>query len=300
MNPETPLLQAGTARALLNPQTGGTILRYWNEGKGGATEWLRAGPLEGADFRAPGRMGCYPLVPYSNRIRNGRFRFAGREIALPLNFGDHPHSIHGHGWQAPWNVVARSEDEVTLEYHHPPDAWPFAYRARQMFRLEPTRLSVTLTLENLGAEPMPAGLGFHPYFPRTPLTRLTAAVDQVWFTDLEVMPIHRAPPPPEWDLNRGLLVDRVLLDNVFTGWKRGAAIEWPERRCRLTVAGSEGFGFLVVYTPRGRQHFCAEPVSHATDAFNRAAAGEPDTGMRVLAPGENWAVTMELRPEQLD
>jgi aldose 1-epimerase len=95
------------------------------------------------------------------------------------------------------------------------------------------------------------------------------------------------------------VVDRVALDNAFTGWKRSAAIEWPERKCRLTMTGGDGLDFLVVYTPPGERFFCAEPVSHCTDAFNRAEAGERDTGMRALAPGESWTVTMGLRPEVL-
>jgi aldose 1-epimerase len=300
MNLHDVCLQAGDARLLLSPRTGGSIARYWWGRAGGEIDWLRPGPGAASANLDPGAMGCFPLVPYSNRIRNGRFRFGGREVALPLNFGDHPHSIHGHGWQAPWKTVSRAENESTLEFHHPADAWPFEYRARQSFRLVSTHLSVTLTVENLGGTTMPAGLGFHPYFPRTPGTRLTAAVDQVWLTDREVMPARRVAPPPDWDLNRGMMVDRVALDNVFTVWKRRASIEWPERKCRLTITGGDGMDFLVVYTPRAQPFFCAEPVSHCTDAFNRVAAGERDTGMRELAPGESWAVTMELRPEVLD
>ena len=295
-NPDLEL-RAGDTRAVLAPEVGATIVRYWSEGKAGPLHWLRPGPLGGGTPRRPGEMGCYPLVPYSNRIRNGKFRFGGREIALPLNFGDHPHSIHGQGWQSSWSAVSHTESEAALEYRHAPDAWPWEYRARMNFRLAPQRLSVTLSLENLSTSPMPAGLGFHPYYPRTPLTSLTADVEQVWLTDQEVMPVRREAPPPEWDLRKGLRVESAVMDNGFTGWKRKAVVDWPEEKRRLTLTGGDGLEFLVVYTPKGRANFCAEPVSHCTDAFNRAEAGERDTGMRVLAPGEGWTVEIGLQAE---
>jgi aldose 1-epimerase len=52
-----------------------------------------------------------------------------------------------------------------------------------------------------------------------------------------------------------------------------------------------------VYTPPGQSFFCAEPVSHITDAFNLAAAGQADTGMLTLAPGETARVALTLTPE---
>jgi aldose 1-epimerase len=297
MNPEPVTLHAGDARLILVPEVGGSIARYWSETAGGDLEWLRPGVKDGQAGTTPNTMSCYPLVPYSNRIRHGRFRFGGRDVALPLNFGDHPHSIHGQGWQSAWRVSTSSATRAVLEYQHAPDAWPWEYLSRLEYRLDPAALQVTLSLENRSDTPMPAGLGYHPYFPRTPETRLTASVEQVWLTDHEVMPTRRVPPPPEWNLGAGIRVNQAVLDNGFTGWKRVARIEWPEQRRRLTLTGGEGLEFLVVYTPKDRPYFCAEPVSHCTDAFNCAAQGERDTGMRELAPGQSWPVTMRLEPE---
>ena len=54
---------------------------------------------------------------------------------------------------------------------------------------------------------------------------------------------------------------------------------------------------LVVYTPPDEAFFCAEPVSHITEAFNLEAAGRPDTGMLSLVPGESARAVMSLTPE---
>ena len=94
-------------------------------------------------------------------------------------------------------------------------------------------------------------------------------------------------------------MDRVALDNAFVGWDGRAVIAWPERGVQLRLGARGPLGTLVVYTPPGESFFCAEPVSHITDAFNLAAAGRTDTGMLTLAPGESVRVSLALVPETL-
>ena len=74
-------------------------------------------------------------------------------------------------------------------------------------------------------------------------------------------------------------------------------LEWPERDARLTLRASEALRFLVIFTPKGEDFFCVEPVSHCTDAFNMAASGVEETGMAVLAPSAELSATVTLSPE---
>jgi aldose 1-epimerase len=112
------------------------------------------------------------------------------------------------------------------------------------------------------------------------------------------MPTALAPPETGADLSRGIAVDTARLDNCFVGWGHRALVEWPERGARLVMTAEPPLDYLVVFTPRGRRFFCAEPVSHVTDAFNLAEAGHPDTGRRVLGPGETLSSTITLIPER--
>ncbi|CAN5706558.1 hypothetical protein BH11PSE6_BH11PSE6_00450 [soil metagenome] len=74
----------------------------------------------------PLQSACFPLVPYANRIAGGRFSFGGRDIRLPLNFGDHPNTLHGFGWQRPWDVVEVAPDRARLtQVHDGGDGWPW-------------------------------------------------------------------------------------------------------------------------------------------------------------------------------
>ena len=287
-------LHAGRARLGVAPAIGGSIAHYrWVDGER-TLDWLR--PAADADIAAgtADRLACFPLVPFSNRIRAGRFTFGGRAIQLPLNRWPQPHAVHGHGWQAAWNVVERAEDGLAIEYLHPAGAWPFTYLARQVFALDDAELRVTLAIENRGGETMPVGVGLHPYFPRTPRCRLSAQVAAMWATDAEVMPTTLVDADP--NLATGLPVAATVLDNAFTGWQRHAVIDWPERRAALALDADSPLGFLVVYSPAGENFFCAEPVSHCTDAFNLAAQGRTDTGMLTLAPGASLETAVRFRP----
>src|SRR6476469_9371793 len=70
----------------------------------------------------PQALACFPLVPYCNRIDQGRFRWGGRQYQLARNFGDHPHTIHGIGWQRAWAIAEAAADTATLVLDHAPDA----------------------------------------------------------------------------------------------------------------------------------------------------------------------------------
>ena len=285
-------LRADRAGLVLAPAAGGSVVRYWIDGDAAPLDLLRpwTAPREGDPFDAA----AFPLVPYSNRLRAGRFSFQGRRVALPLNRPPEHHSIHGQGWQVGWTPLEVRGHEATLEYRHAADSWPWAYRATQRFVLAPESLAVALTLTNESASTMPAGLGWHPYFRGTPGTSLTADVQAMWQTDDEVMPTTLSAPWPGADPTRGVTVDAVALDNCFVGWRHRAVIVRPEEGVRLTMTAQAPLDFLVIYTPSRRTFFCVERVSHVTDAFNLAAAGRSDTGMRILEPGETLRATVTL------
>jgi aldose 1-epimerase len=105
-------------------------------------------------------------------------------------------------------------------------------------------------------------------------------------------------PQPGADPRKGLDLDRVELDNVFTGWRRRAEIVWPEAGAAMAIEGDPPLDFLVVYVLPGKDFFCAEPVSNVTDAFNLAASGRTDTGMIELTPGATQRARMRLVPRK--
>ena len=292
------VLTAGHSRLELVPEVGGAISRLASvEDDGDAFDWLRPASAEHVEDRDVGGMSCFPLVPFSNRVADARFTFEGRSIALTPNFPPEPHAIHGFGWQSAWGVAARDDHTATLEYAHHADAWPFPFLARQHFRLSPDLLEITMDVTNVGTERMPVGFGWHPFFVRTPGMRLHAHVDRVWLAGAGHLPERLADVPGSWGLTGGLNPSAVALDSNFTGWDGRVRVDWPDRDAALEMTIEGPFSFLVIYTPPAADYACAEPVSNVIDAFNLAASGRDDTGMRVLVPGARISGTVRLRME---
>ncbi len=266
----------------LAPETGGSVAAF----RVGGRDIMRPAP-DGADDALD--MACFPLVPFSNRIAHGQFSWRGQAISLPPTMGDHPHAIHGQGWRAGWDVLHAGQVMAKLGFAHAPGAWPWAYEARQSFLLDEAGFTHTLVVVNTAEAAMPAGLGVHPYFPRTPECRIEARLAGRWETTAQGLPTeHRALAAGE-RFDSGRRVMDLTLDHVFTGWTREARIVWPEWGLALAVEASPLLDHLVLYVPPRESFFCIEPVSHMTDAFNRMGPDGPVTGARVLAPGEELA-----------
>ena len=286
----------GATGLAVAPAVGGGIAAYWSDYGSRRIDWLRPADAAALAKRDPLGLSCFPLLPYSNRIRDGRFTYGGRAVQCARDPVHDPHAEHGHGWKAVWNVNRRAADFLSIAYRHQADDWPFAYSARQEFRLDGRDLSVAIALTNEGNAAMPCGIGLHPYFPRTPDCRLAASAPRMWRTDGAALPLELIDPPAEARLDRGLAVASVPLDTAYAGWSGTAVIEWPEWRASLTMRAAGPLGHLVVYTPPGESYFCAEPVSNCADAFNLAAQGRGDTGLIELPPGQTVGAKITLSP----
>ncbi|MCY4078138.1 MAG: aldose 1-epimerase [Acidobacteria bacterium] len=290
-------LRAGSTRLVVAPGVGGSITRYASERSGSTVEWLRPASPEALASRSAGGTSSFPMVPFSNRIRDAAFGFRGRLVQLPRNFPPEPHAIHGHAWREPWTIVDQTDSGLALEYRHAADAWPWTYVAHQTFELAEERLLVRCAVTNMASEAMPVGFGLHPYFVRTPRCVVRADVGRMWEADANRMPARLVPAPPQLRPDGpGLNPDATPLDNNFLGFGGRAVIDWPEWDTRLRVEADPIYACLVVYTPPGQDFFCVEPATNCIDGFNLAAAGRTDTGLIVLEPGDTAAGDVTFRP----
>jgi aldose 1-epimerase len=299
MNTTFLRLHHGDASAEICPSLGGTILRF---------SWRGIPILRPSDGIPPiARLtACYPLLPFSNRIANGRLSFAGTTHAIPQTVDYAPLPMHGLAWQRPWEVRSHGDDHALLTQHYAPDgdapAWPFPYAAEQVFTLDDHGLHIALSMRNTGATPAPAGLGWHPYFPRTPRTRIWADVEEMWVNNEASLPLRLERAAAA--LATGQLAAETDYDNVFRGFKGRARVVWPERDAAVTLRTDAALSHLVIFTPVDKPHLAVEPVTHMTDAFNRytAAGGhgapgiDANTGTVVLAPDATLKVSMSLLP----
>lgn len=276
-------LAAADYRLELAPERGGSIL---------ALEWRGEALLRPACGPSILEVACFPLVPFSNRIAFGRFQAHGREVQLAPNFpgSDHPHTLHGYGWLAPWTVEFRDDCSATLGHHYPGGEWPWPYYAQQQFELNEDGLTMALSVRNLGDSPMPTGLGFHPYLPREPGTVYHGLHRGEWQNDEDCLPQVLDLRSSAIDWWNGREAGERQVDSVYTDRQGPLSIVWPSRNLSLQIDPGDALPHTVVYTPENQIFFCVEPVSHATNVLNSSSAN-----IQWLPPGENFVVASSFR-----
>jgi aldose 1-epimerase len=282
----TLTLQNGALRCELAPALGGCIAGLW----WGQQEVLRSSPA--AALGSALASASYPLVPYSNRIGQRILHWAGKSYTLAENFAPEPHSIHGVGWERAWQVDTASTTLAVLSYSHQPDAsWPFAFDSRQTITVSEHTLQLHMSITNRASEATPVGLGWHPYFAKSPQTRIAFDAAGSWDMDADKLPSVRRD-------HSGLKTDCTSLDvdHCFDGWSGGLLLVEGGLRVRLT----SDLRYLVVFTTPGRYSIAIEPVSHVNNASGLAhQTSQPpqSLGLRVLQPGETFSASMQIEVE---
>ena len=266
---------------------------------------------------SPTRSGNPVLFPFPNRIRNGKYQWAGHSYSVPPNHG--PNAIHGFACHARWRVVAEGisngEAWVTGEYHgfvdnpSTSEQWPADHIMRLTCRLSRGRLSFEAEVLNPDPLTLPWGLGYHPYFrsvwhPSMEGQSLEIRVParRAWELE-ECLPTGKVVPlAPEKDLSGWRSLQGLSLDDVLTGLPDSPAgneslIELGALRHRggptLKILGTKAFRHVVVYTPADRASVCIEPYTCVTDAINlRAQAPSEPDGLIESLPGGVYRAEM--------
>ncbi len=247
---------------------------------------LRTGPAAGD----PREAACFPCAPWFGRI-HGDLVFSGARTALKptLPACDAHHALHGDGWVSRWEVLRHTDDVLTLRLDNHTaltSGFAFPYSVTQRFALSRTGLAITLVLANTGAAEMPAGLGLHPYFPRTTATRVRFVAEKCWTPPAETPGALRAISGKLGAGGAAALPDTTL-DHSFAGLKSPIVIETGERAITLATDAP----IAHIYAPAGEAFFCVEPVTHLPGELTRTASGYVG---RTLAPGETMTLTLTL------
>ncbi|OIJ69633.1 aldose epimerase [Streptomyces mangrovisoli] len=148
MRNEDITLTAGDAEVTVQPGNGGRVGGLRVDG----TELLRQGE----------RFGCFPMVPWCGRIREGRFRDGATVRQMPLN--SPPHAIHGTVRDGSWRTARVADGEAVITYDLV-EPWPHAGRVTQAVALTPDALTLTMSVETYD-DSFPAQIGWHPWFHR--------------------------------------------------------------------------------------------------------------------------------------
>ena len=279
-------LHSGNLRCALRPDLGGCLAGLWL----GDEPVLRSTAPQA--LKSARESGCFPLVPFSNRIAQAHLQWQGTSHPLVRNNGDEPHAIHGVGWQRAWQVLEHTESSAFLSYEHRADSgWPFAFDASQMIQVQPNRLTLTLSITNQAHGAAPVGLGWHPYFVKRAHSQLVFQASGRWEMGADKLPTHRT-------AITGLSADCDTLDvdHCYDGWNGMLSLH----DAVLQVHVQSSMRRLVVFTNPTRDTVAIEPVSHVNNALHLVREGVADAqtlGLVVLPPGESMSATMDITVE---
>lgn len=253
-------LRAGDAEAAILPEHGAAFTRLAWQGR----DLLRPVP-QGADPNR-GFHGSFLMAPWTNRLDGGRIRANGIVHRMPINRPEEDTAIHGFLRDIAWEIADSTSKRLVLACRF--DRPPFNGRAELIIRLAPDHLALSIMLTNGSNSPMPMGFGWHPYFPRPPGARFSAAARIAFGRDARNLPVA---PRASAGLHGA---DGALegLDGHFAGWDGTARIDWPDGHGVILRAAGAWASNLHVFAPRGGSALAVEPVSHAPDAPNRPAA----------------------------
>lgn len=246
------------------------------------------------------------LMPWPNRILDGKYSFGGVERQLPITEVPRRNAIHGLVRWSLWELLEHEPDSVTVRYRlHPQPGWPHQLDLRTTYVLDDTGLVVTPAARNVGTGPAPFGYGAHPYLSigSIPVAEVQLHVPAAtWVeTDDRMLPIGTHPVDgTRYDFRTGGQPGSQLLDTAYTDVQREADGMWrvrvqSERFGSVTLWADAAFPWVQVFTGaalagKGEPGVAVEPMSCPADAFNSGAS------LVVLEPGEEWTGTWGVHP----
>ena len=263
-------------------------------------------PPFGEDQTPPAGAGIV-LLPWPNRIRDGRWSHDGVDHQLVISEPAKNNAIHGLLRNTEYRPIARERDSVTLSATvYPQLGYPYLLGTAVHYELVSDGLKVTHYVENLGAEAAPVAIGTHPYLKigGVPTADLELRLDAASHIEVDerLLPTGEVPVDgTEWDFREGRRVGDVSLDDAFgeIASEDGQVLHTltaPDGRTVSIWADSE-FEYVQVYTTttfpgeNGDVAIAIEPMTAPAEAFNSGR------GLRWLDPGEEWQISWGIRFE---
>jgi aldose 1-epimerase len=242
------------------------------------------------------------LIPWPNRLRDGRYRFADHDHQLPLTEPDKHNAIHGLTRWANWTPDNRAAARVTMRHRlHPQPGYPFALELAITYALAEDGLTVRTTAINIGTTPCPYGAGAHPY-----LSVATPTIDsavlrapgrvQLTTDDRGIPTGSESVSDTEYDFREPRRIGAAVLDTGYTDLVRDqdglARVELLADTRAATLWLDASYRYLMLFTgdsladPRRRRRgLGVEPMTCAPNAF------QTGQGLRTLQPGASWTTS---------
>jgi len=280
-------------------EVGGGVREYSDGGR----EVLHPYPLQAICDGAHGA----PLVPWPNRLADGRYSFDGVAYQVALTEPERHNAIHGLLRWRPWRAVEREPNGVVMGARlHPLAGYPFALDLRIAYRLDDAGLTVETTALNVGSAACPYACGQHPYLSPGSGTIDECTLELHARTRILTDTARKLPCGAEpvaataFDFRSPRALRGQQIDDAFTDLERDAdgrarvRLAAPDGRC-VELWAEQGYTVIEIYTAdqlapmRRRRGLAVEPM---TCPPNGMQTGE---GLSRLQPGEQLTTRWGVR-----
>lgn len=290
---------SGTQRAVITG-VGGSLRLYEVDGRS-VVDGYRI------DEMASGGRGQL-LIPWPNRIGDGRYQFRGSDYQLPLSDPSRLNANHGLVRWSTWALEQTQPNGATARYHlFPQPGYPFSLELEVEYQLSERGLRVRIVATNVGATAAPYGAGQHPFVQvgteliDDAILRIPAG--STLPTDRRGLPSGAAVPVDDTDLDfrQPHPIGPTVLDTCYCDIDRDAdgvvrvVLSHPSGRPSVTVWGDSSVAYLMVFTgdtltaDRRRRSVAIEPMTCPPNAFVTGS------DVMVLEPGQqtttSWGIT---------
>lgn len=260
----------------------------------------------GADEMSPGGRGQL-LMPWPNRIRDGRYSFGGRDLQLALTEPKRSNASHGLARWAAWTLEEHTANSVSLVYRvMAQTGYPWAVDLHVLYDLSADGLTVTQTATNLSGEAAPYACGAHPYLAvgdGIDHLELTLPAGTRIVADDRLIPVETVPVDAEQDFRTTRKIGAAVFNEAYGDLARvdGLAtttLRDPRDGHGVALWVDERIPWLQVYSADDapgleRRSLAVEPMTAPADAFNSGV--DLVTLAPAGSPGDELSVTWGIR-----
>jgi len=223
------------------------------------------------------------LMPWPNRIRDGRYSFGDRDLQLGLSEATRGNASHGLVRWAAWSLEELSSASVSLTYRlMAQSGFPWTLDLHVLYDLSADGLTVTQTATNLSSSPAPFASGAHPYLRVGDGTvdgwELTLPASTRLLTDDRLIPVgQESVEDTAYDYRVSRPVRETVIDHAFGDLDRDAAgvatvtLRDPGSGDGVALWMDEKHRWIQVFTaeldPVPRRALAVEPMTSPPDAF---------------------------------
>lgn len=230
------------------------------------------------------------LFPFANRIKDGKYAFAGKDFQFPINVTEENNALHGLVFDKTFNLIESDKDEkfakIVLEYEEDKQStgFPFTYKLQLIYTFMEDKMDLEMKIKNTSSSSFPFTVGWHPYFCTSNLddSNLKFSAKKQMLLDNRNITIDSK----TIDSSISIDIENNQFDDCWELKTDEVIFTTPDYKLIFNATGNNNF--LQVYTPPKKNTIAIEQTTGVSDSFNNKI------GLATLLSNETYQITWSL------